>query len=493
MGRCGKMTDKKESRSELLAYNIVVFGMAMIIAKLITFILTPIYTRYFTPTEFGVFDLSLTAISVIAPLGILGTSEALFRFYFEEKDLSFRKQLISNGLRFVSYFSLFISVLIFLFNNQIARIYLGSSDHVIYINLVALIIFLTNISHITQAILRMENNRKMITKATIVQAVSTFIFSILFVVVLELNMEYILVTQAITLAIVIYITGKYGWKYINIKKLKLDRDIIEQILKYGIPLTPVFLGYWILKASDRLIINYYHGASMVGIYAVGAKLSAIANLFQSIFGKGWQYFGFSTMDDVDANIIYGKIFEAVFLFGILTINFLIFYSDFIFEIIFDERYYNAWVVVPLLTVGPFVMILKWIAGIGFQIKKKTYYSTITIFLASVINIALNFMLIEKYNLMGAAIATVISYIILLFLTYWFGNKLFEITINKANIIFLSILSVISYFLKYYIVLNNFVYSTILFFIFNFIYFGLNYELTSYIMDKIISIIKRWRS
>jgi|Wag4MinimDraft_8_1082659.scaffolds.fasta_scaffold00003_6 O-antigen/teichoic acid export membrane protein len=486
------MSNKKESRSELLAYNILVFGMAMIISKLITFILTPIYTRYFTPAEFGVFDLSITAISVIAPLGMLGTSDALFRFYFEEKDLSFRKQLISNGLRFVSYFSLFISVLIFLFNDQIAKIYLGSSEHVVYINLVALIIFLTNISNITQAILRMENNRKMITKATIIQAALTFVFSILFVVVLELDMEYILVTQAISLTIVIYITGKYGWKYINLKKLKLDMNLIGQILKYGLPLTPVFLGYWILKASDRLIINYYHGASMVGIYAVGAKLSGIANLFQSIFGKGWQYFGFSTMDDVDANIIYGKIFETVFLFGILTINFLIFYSDFIFEIIFDERYYNAWVVVPLLTVGPFVMILKWIAGIGFQIKKKTYYSTITIFLSSLINIGLNFLLIEKYSLMGAAIATVISYVVLLFLTYWFGNKLFEITINKANIVFLFILSVISYFLKYYIVLNNFAYSTALFFVFNIIYLSLNYKLTFYIMSKINSVIKRWR-
>jgi O-antigen/teichoic acid export membrane protein len=487
------MSDKKESRSELLAYNILVFGMAMIISKLITFILTPIYTRYFTPAEFGIFDLSLTAISVIAPLGMLGTSDALFRFYFEEKDLLFRKQLISNGLRFVSYFSLFISVLIFLFNDQIARLYLGSSDHSIYINLVALIIFLTNISNITQAILRMENNRKMITKVTIIQAALTFIFSILFVVVLELNMEYILVTQAITLTIVIYITGKYGWKYINLNKLKLEKNLMKQILEYGIPLTPVFLGYWILKASDRLIINYYHGASIVGIYAVGAKLSGIANLFQSIFGKGWQYFSFSTMDDVDSHIIYGKIFETVFLFGILTINFLIFYSDFIFEIIFDERYYNSWVVVPLLTVGPFVMILKWVAGIGFQIKKKTYYSTITIFLSSIINIALNFMLIEKYSLMGAAIATVISYVILLFLTYWFGNELFEITINKANVVFLSILSVISYCLKYYIVLNNLTYSTILFFIFNIIYLGLNYKLISYIMNKIISIMKRWRA
>jgi len=486
------MSDNKESRSELLAYNILVFGMAMIISKLITFILSPIYTRYFTPAEYGVFDLSLTAISVIAPLGMLGTTDALFRFYFEEKDLSFRKQLISNGLRFVSYFSLILSVLIFWFNDEIAKFYLGSSDYIVYINLIALIIFLKNIASITQAILRMENNRKMITKATIIQAASTFILSILFVVVLELNMEYILVTQAITLTIVIYITGKYGWKYINLQKLNLNKNLMKQILEYGIPLTPVFLGYWILKASDRLIINYYHGAYIVGIYAVGSKLSGVANLFQSIFGKGWQYFGFSTMDDDDAHIIYGRIFDIIFFGAILTINFLIFYSDFIFDIIFDERYYDAWVIVPLLTIGPFVMILKWIAGIGFQIKKKTYYNTITIFLASLINVALNFLLIEKYSIMGAAIATVISYIILLFLTYWFGNKLFEITINKANIVFLSILSVLSYCLKYYIVLNNFAYSTTLFFVFNIIYLSLNYKLTFYIMSKINSVIKRWR-
>jgi len=487
------MTKKKESRSELLAHNVLVFGLAMIISKLITFILSPIYTRYFTPTEYGLFDLSLTAVSVIAPLGMLGASDALFRYYFEEKNLSFRSALISNGLRFVSYFSLIISILILLFNDQIAKIYLGSSDHVIYINLIALIVFLNNIANITQAILRMENNRKMITKVTIIQAALTFIFSILFVVILELNMESILITQAITLTIVIYITGKYGWKYINLKKLKLNKNIMKQILEYGIPLTPVFLGYWILKASDRLIINHYHGASLVGIYAVGAKLSGIANLFQSIFAKGWQYFSFSTMDDDDAHIIYGKIFDIIFFIAILTINFLVFYSDFIFKIIFDERYYEAWVIVPLLTVGPFVMILKWISSIGFQIKKKTYYDTIIIFIASAINILLNFLLIGKYNIMGAAVATVISYAILLFCSYWLGNKLFEIDINKKNIFILSILSFISYYLKYYIVLNDFYYSTFLFFLFNIIYLSFNYKLAIYGFNKLNLIFKKWRS
>jgi O-antigen/teichoic acid export membrane protein len=487
------MSDKKESRSELLTYNILVFGMAIIISKLITFILSPIYTRYFTPTEYGVFDLSLTAINVIAPLGMLGVSDALFRFYFEEKKINFRKKLISNGLKFVSYFSLVISILIYIFNAQIAEVYLGSIDYVIYINLIALIIFLKNISNITQSILRMENNRKMITKITILQAILTFVLSILFIVVFKLDIKYILVTQIITSIMVIYRTGKYGWKYINFKELSLDKNLVKQILYYGVPLTPVFLGYWILNSSDRLVLNYYHGASTVGIYAIGSKLSAIANLFQSIFAKGWQYFSFSTMRDKDAHIIYGKIFNLVFFIAILTLNFLIFYSDFIFGFLFDERYYEAWPVVPLLTVGPFVMVLKWISSIGFQIKKKTYYDTITIFLASATNLILNFLLIERFNILGAALATVISYAILLIISYQLGNKLFEIVINKKIIFIMTILSILTYLLKYYIISDNFYYSTILFCFFNVIYVGLNYKLTIYTYKKIFDIVKKWRS
>ena len=481
-----------ESRTQLLTRNIFVFGLVTIISRLITFILTPIYTRYFNPQEFGIYSLITMAISIICPLGMIGTSDALFRLYFDNSDLSYRRKLISTGLKLVIYITGSLLIIFFIFKRPITTMYLGNIKYLDYIILGIFIIFFSNITNITNSIIKMENNRKKIVQTILIQAVVTLLFNLLFIVIMNKDMRFILITNIISLTILFFITSAYGKKYLNFSDLRINKNITKEIIKYGLPLTPVFIGYWILSAGDKLILNYIYDTSAVGLYAVGMKLSSIMELFQAIFGQGWQFFSFSTMRDNDASRVYGKIFDLVVFTGVSIVTILLFYGDFIFKILFAKNYYEAWIISPVLCLGPVIMVLRWIAGVGTNIKKKTYLSTIGIFFAAITNIILNFLFIPKYYLMGAAIATLISYIVMLIFTTLLANPLFNVNFNKKRIIITSVILFSSYALKYRFLENKLLLSTVFLLIYIAIYCMFNIDLIKEIIIKLKIYYNRWR-
>ena len=482
-----------ESRTQLLARNIFVFGLATIISRLITFILTPIYTRYFNPQEFGLYSLVTMAISIICPLCMIGTSDALFRLYFDNSDLSYRRKLISTGLKLAIYITGSVLFIFFIFRKPVTIKYLGDIRYLDYIILGIVIVFFRNITSITNSIIRMENNRKKIVQITLIQSVVTLLFNLLFIVVMHKDMRFILMTNVINLIILFFITYEYGKKYLNFSDFRMNKNISKEIVKYGLPLTPVFIGYWILSAADKLVLNYIYDTSAVGLYAVGMKLASIMTLFQSIFAQGWQFFSFSTMRDKDASRVYGKIFDLVVFVGVNIVTILLFYGDFIFKILFAKNYYEAWIISPILCLGPVIMVLWWIAAIGISIKKKTYLSTIGIFLAAVTNIILNFLFIPKYYLMGAAIATLISYIVMLTFAIFFIRPLFNVNFNEKRIIITSAILCSSYIIKYNFLESKLLLSTIFLAIYILIYCVFNIDLIKEIFLKLKVYYHEWRA
>jgi len=222
------------------------------------------------------------------------------------------------------------------------------------------------------------------------------------------------------------------------------------------------------------------------------KLASIMGLFQVIFAKGWQFFSFSTMRDSDASRVYGKIFDLVVFAGASIVTILLFYGDFIFKILFTKIYYEAWAITPILCLGPVIMVLWWITGIGTSIKKKTYLSTIGIFLAAVTNIILNFLFVPKYYLMGAAIATLISYIVMVIFAIFFIRPLFNVDFNEKRFIITSVILFSSYVIKYRFLENKLLLSTIFLLIYIAIYCIFNVDLIKEIFSKLKIYYNKWR-
>lgn len=443
---------KKENRTSLYLNNMVVYGIATAVANINSFIFVFYYSRIFNPNIYGLYDLSNNFISMFAPLGMVGMGTALFRLFFDYDNLEDKKKLIMNSIYIVFITTVLICAGLILLNQQISKLFYKDLRYSYFILLGTVLMLFQNMYMSMQVLFKIRNDRKQIVSVILLTTLLNFIFNIAFFVIMKKNIQFIIVINILIALINILYCAVNNKEYLSLRE-KIDKKICSELLRIGIPIIPTNLAYWILGGYDRWIINKELGSSYVGLYAMGAKLASSTLILQNIFSAGWSYFAFNIMKDKDADEVYGKLFNINVLVGFSIGVFFICFSDYIFKILFSIQYFSAYKVFPIIAMGPILTILGWIGGIGITIKKNTEYTTIALVLAAVINMLLNNLLVYRYNIIGASVATFIANTFTCIFLIFFGVKMFPVKIKYTQFIIVYMSFIFIYFIKVVIGLN----------------------------------------
>lgn len=441
-----------KSKLKLFLENFIFYGGISMLQKALPFITLPIITKLLPKSsDYGISDMFNLIISFGSAVAILGMYDAIFREYFEKKeDENYKKMITSTGLGTVLISSLIISSIVFLFNEQISM-YLFSEK--IYKNLVilsAIGIYISSINTIVISPTRMKNQRKVFFITGILFPIIGFMITYLCIKIgytYEALIYGTIAMNAISL-ITFYILNK---KEFSLKKF--DKKIAKELLKIGIPLVPTFLIYWIFNSMDRVMINKMLGAEELGIYSVGAKVSSVSQLIYTAFAGGWSYFAFSTMKDKEQVKTNSKIFEYL---GVVSFIVFIIAQPFIspvFDTFFKGSYIRGKEVFSFLFLSPLILMLFQTVGNQVIVVKKSYLSTLALLIGAVLNILLNYILIESYGIEGAAFSTLNSYFISVILMCVICYKLNLFTISKRFLMITGLLVIgiyCDFFLKEYI-------------------------------------------
>ena len=173
---------------------------------------------------------------------------------------------------------------------------------------------------------------------------------------------------------------------------------------------PNFLIYWVFNSSDKLMITNILGTSATGIYSVGSKLGHASQLIYTAFAGGWQYFAFSTMKEKNQVESNSKIFEYLGIISFICTTFVFALAKPIYELLFTEEYVSGYIVSPYLFFAPLLQMLFQVETNQFLVIKKTWPNIFILSGGAIINIILNFILIPKIGIEGAAIASLVGYI-----------------------------------------------------------------------------------
>ena len=232
----------------------------------------------------------------------------------------------------------------------------------------------------------------------------------------------------------------YLSKLANLEK-RVDRSLLYKIIDEGKFLWVTYISFLVYTQVDRLMIKYYMGEAEVGIYTIGVQLSTILAILlgpiqNSLFPKMMElyrkdykeYYNFYLF----SNTLITQFYLIVTLISILVVKFA-------FKYVYAQEYSPAIGIYTILAVSIFVkanaslqtghMTLK-------NITKKSFYKTL---ISLVINIILNALLIPKYGINGAAIATLITQFTALFVIDFFIEEYREqaiIQLKSFNIFYL---------------------------------------------------------
>jgi O-antigen/teichoic acid export membrane protein len=214
---------------------------------------------------------------------------------------------------------------------------------------------------------------------------------------------------------------------------------LREMLAYSVPLVPSFVAFWALSYADRWLLLRLDGLESVGLYAAGAKIAGVMLVLNFAVLTAFNPVAFKLKDRPEARRFYARAMTA---YGALAATVAVALSALAPQalgLLTPAEYADGRKAVPLLALGFVFSGLSPFLSIGLHIVRKTVWVTVAATAAAVANIALNLFLIPRYGLIGAAVATAISYALMSSIFHQVTRRLYPIPFEAGRLVTLFFL------------------------------------------------------
>jgi len=408
----------------------------------------------------------LTQIYAIIPfLNVLftyGLETAYFRF---SQDTDSKKLYSTLSLSLIGS-TIFFTVLLFLFKNNIAG-WANLDKHPEYITLMAGIIFFDAISTIAFARLRQENRPRRYAFARVAGVVINVLVVILFLGVIPKYVQthpdsFVEFIYNKDIGIGYYLIGNLAgsilvfillWKEFRQIHLSFDSTIWKKVMQYSYPLIIVGMGGMVNDMLSRLIYQHVVNLSeevakhQLGIFGNIYRLAVLITIMIQAFRMAAEPFFFKRSKEENPQRIYARIMKFFVIACCFMFLFISLYID-VFKWFFEAIRKPAWVeglqIVPLLALGNIFLGIYYNLSIWYKLTHKNMLGAYITIGGAIITIVLNIILIPKYHYLGAAIATFCCYLFMMIISYLMGQKYYPVPYAKKKLIAYIVLVVLIY-------------------------------------------------
>lgn len=397
------------NKLKLFVENFLVYGLGGIISKIIPLIMVPIVTRLMPNTDYyGISDLSNTVVQFGSAIAVMGMYDAMYRMFFEKEEESYKKSVCSTAMVFTFITSIVVFALMIICKDMIAQYFFNDKQYayVVYLSAMATLVGATN--SIISAPTRMQNKRKVFLVTNTISPLLSYSISIPMLIAgyYVIALPLAAVISGLTMEIIFGVMNREWFD-----SRRFEGKLLKELLVIAIPLLPNFLIYWVFNSSDKVMITNLISVGAAGIYSVGSKLGHCSQLIYTAFAGGWQYFAFYTMRERNQVKSNSMIFEYLGIISFIATAFICAWSYLIFKLLFTEQYLNGYIIAPYLFLAPLLQMLFQVAGNQFLVIKKTWPNMVILLTGAIVNILINWTLIPILGIEGAAIATLIGYIV----------------------------------------------------------------------------------
>lgn len=378
-------------------------------SKFLVFLLVPLYTNVLTTEEYGSYDLIYTAVQFIVPFLCLNMIDAIMRFSIGT-DKKHQKITFTIGIKYI-FIAIIASLIITNFATKLFNIYTLEKYKTEF-----LLLFAAYIIH--AFIVQFARGIDDVLGMSIAGIISTFVMLVLNIVFLLYfkfgiyGYFYAMIISSFVSSIFLFVRNRmyqYLKRGYNFFKIYAEE---KEMLRFCLPLIFITLSWNINNFADRYTVTFFNGVAANGVFSVAYKIPAILNTFQAIFIQAWQLSAIREYNATDGEIFYRKTYQCCYVGMVMLCSTVIIFTRILAKILFAKEFYKAWVYVPVLLIYIVFNTLSGTIGAVFTAVKDSKTLAITGILGAFINIILNVLLVYLYGPMGAAVATLISSIVI---------------------------------------------------------------------------------
>jgi len=413
--------------------------LGLIFGKLFSYLYVIILAKLGS-SNYGLITLAFTIISFLSILTLLGLKSALIRyvaFYKAKKNIKKIKGTVYSSIIISLSFSLFVSILLFIFSKEIALRLFHNQDLTILLKILAFVIPIRSLSRIFLTTLQAFQKIKEVTITE--QIIENVLKLIITFVLIALGFKSIgavfafIIVSLITLFLAIYFVNKNIHFLLN-KKIKNLYNYKELII-FGLPLLFSDFLVNITKWLDTWFLGFFRTTSEVGLYNVvlpTANLlvlipTALMTLFTPIITELYAKNKMKQIKNISKFVS-----KWIFFINLPIAVFLMIFSKQILAIMFGGEYIVSYAAMIILVIGYIPYSLSHINANILQTIKKTNLIFLIFLIATVLNIVLNIILIPRYGIVGAAITSSLYLITLYLLMSYFVFKYKRIQFVKLE-------------------------------------------------------------
>ena len=407
-----------------LVRDVLIYGAGGIGLQLLLSVTVPIFTRIFTPADYGVIETTTTLVVVLALAASLGLESASQRSYFDYRpdEQGPRRAVLSTTFFVLFATSGLLGACVAGLAPQLSDLLFGSDRYRVALALAAATLPVAILANFFREIMRLRGQPGRYSSVAVLGGVTSIGLALYLAGARDegLSGYYLgLLLGGIVGCLAGYalVRGAIGFLF--------DRAELRVMLAYGLPLVPTAASVWVLQFVDRFFLLHFSSLQDLGLYGVGARLAGLLLLVVTAFTLAWSPFMFDLhqRDPAGERASRGRVlttFVLVLCFGALCLSA---FANEILRIFTPASYEDAYQVVGLLAGSVVAIGINAVTMTEISLQRRTLYFARYTLYAAVLNVALNFLLIPPWGMIGAALATFLSYAALAALYYWRAQRL----------------------------------------------------------------------
>ncbi len=439
----------------------LIYGLATVLPRMISFLLNPLYVDQLPKQEFA--DVSIVFAWLVFFNVILsyGMETAFFRFYNTESD---KQRVISTAT-----VSLFWSTLIFLFLSLLNRNTLSdwSGIKVEYITYTLWILALDALVILPFSKLRATQRPIVYAVIKIGNVMLNMLLNLFFLLLLprlaqmdsegffntiyfeNFQVGYIFISNLIASLLTFVVLSpdylKISWKF--------DFNLWKRMMQYGLPILIAGVAFAINEHFDKILLDWMKvSKSDIGAYAACYKIGMFMVLFRTAYTLGIEPFFFSHAANENAQQTYATITKYFVIFGSFISFFVIAFIDLLkLPLVPEDSYWVAIKVVPLIVLANFFLGIYTNLSVWYKLIDKTRIGAYISIVGALVTLVLNYVLIKQgLSYYGSAIATIAAYGTMMVISYQMGQKQYPIPYDISTLLKYLSLSIVFSAISFYI-------------------------------------------
>src|SRR3954447_26804994 len=402
------------------------YTAASILSKVIAVALLPLYTRYLTPADYGAAEVLFTAVVVASIVVRFGLIEAILRFYYrDDEDPAAGVRSSFAGLFWLSTLG---ALALFPLAGPLAELLipepekLGESvSELVRIAIGGL--WVLTMWEFMLTLFRLEERARAFFLTTLLNVLAAIALTVVLVVGSGEGARGLLVGSYATGAATVVVLIALQWRRLS---LRFDRALLRRLLRFGLPTMPAEASLYLLNFVDRIIIVRSAGLAAAGLSSLAVKFAQAVNVLVRGFQLAWPPLAYSIRDDGEARRFYATVVTLFVAGCAFVVTGMWLFSRWIVRALAAPRFFDSYEVIGLVATAVTLYALYLVLVVILGRTGRTEFNFPAAGAALAANIALNLALVPSLGIVGAGLALVASYVVVVALMYGFTQRLFPV-------------------------------------------------------------------